>query len=406
MPGPLAGIKVLDLSSVVLGPLATQIMGDLGADVIKIEGPEGDTTRSTGPGRSDDMAAIFMGFNRNKRSLVLDLKQKSACDALWTLIDDADVFIHSIRPQKIARLGFGHEAVLARNSRIVYAGIHGYRTGGPLEGTPAYDDVIQGQSGAADLMARLTGEPRYLPTILADKTCALVAAYSVMAALVERERSGQGQFVEIPMFETMVAYNMTEHLYGHTFDPPLAPMGYPRVLAPSRRPYKTNDGYICMLAYVDIQWQRFWAEVGRPEMVDDPRFRTLSDRSDNIAELYRIAGDCLSERTTDDWIRTFQALDIPCATISTLEEVEANPHLQDIDFFRKMEHPTEGSIVVPDIPVQFSRTQAEIARLQPKFGEHSVELLRQAGLAEDEIQGMLDSKATRDGQVPVKEQER
>ena len=406
MPGPLAGIKVLDLSSVVLGPLATQIMGDLGADVIKIEGPEGDTTRSTGPGRSDDMAAIFMGFNRNKRSLVLDLKQKSACDALWTLIDDADVFIHSIRPQKIARLGFGHEAVLARNSRIVYAGIHGYRTGGPLEGTPAYDDVIQGQSGAADLMARLTGEPRYLPTILADKTCALVAAYSVMAALVERERSGQGQFVEIPMFETMVAYNMTEHLYGHTFDPPLAPMGYPRVLAPSRRPYKTNDGYICMLAYVDIQWQRFWAEVGRPEMVDDPRFRTLSDRSDNIAELYGIAGDCLGERTTDDWIRTFQALDIPCATISTLEEVEANPHLQDIDFFRKMEHPTEGSIVVPDIPVHFSRTQAEIARLQPKFGEHSVELLRQAGLAEDEIQGMLDSKATRDGQVPVKEQER
>ena len=402
MPGPLAGIKVLDLSSVVLGPLATQIMGDLGADVIKIEGPEGDTTRSTGPGRSDDMAAIFMGFNRNKRSLVLDLKQKSACDALWKLIDDADVFVHSIRPQKIAKLGFGHEAVLARNSRIVYAGIHGYRTGGPYEGTPAYDDVIQGQSGAVDLMARLTGEPRYLPTILADKTCALVTAYSVMAALVERERSGQGQFVEIPMYETMVAYNMTEHLYGHTFDPPLAPMGYPRVLAPSRRPYKTSDGYICMLAYVDIQWQRFWAEVGRPEMADDPRFTTLSDRSDNIAELYRIAGDCLGERTTDDWIRTFQSLDIPCATISTLEEVKANPHLQDIGFFRKMEHPTEGSIVVPDIPVQFSRTAAEIARLQPKFGEHSVELLREAGLTEDEIQSLIDSKATRDGHVAVK----
>jgi crotonobetainyl-CoA:carnitine CoA-transferase CaiB-like acyl-CoA transferase len=394
MPGPLAGIRVLDLSSVVLGPLATQIMGDLGADVIKIEGPDGDTTRSTGPGRSDDMAAIFMGFNRNKRSLVLDLKQQPACDALWKLIDGADVFIHSIRPQKIAKLGFGHEAVLARNKRVVYAGIHGYRTGGPYEGTPAYDDVIQGQSGAADLMARLTGEPRYLPTILADKTCALVTAYAVMAALVERERSGQGQFVEIPMYETMVAYKMTEHLYGHTFDPPLAPMGYPRVLAPWRRPYKTSDGYICMLAYVDIQWQRYWQEVGRPEMADDPRFATLSDRNDNIAELYRIAGGCLSGRTTDEWVSTFQALDIPCARISTIEEVEADPHLREAGFFRKMEHPTEGSIVVPDIPVQFSRTAAEVARLQPKFGEHSVEVLREAGLDEDAIQGLLDSDAT------------
>ena len=403
MAGPLAGMRVLDLSSVVLGPLATQIMGDLGANVIKIEGPEGDTTRATGPGRSENMAAIFMGFNRNKRSLVLDLKQISACDALWNLIEISDVFIHSIRPQKIAKLGFGHEAVLARNSRIVYAGIHGYRDGGPYAGAPAYDDVIQGQSGAADLMARLTGEPRYLPTIMADKTCALVTAYSVMAALVERERSGHGQFVEIPMFETMVAYNMTEHLYGHTFDPPLAPMGYPRVLAPWRRPYKTSDGYICMLAYVDIQWQRFWAEVGRPEMAHDPRFATLSNRSDNIAELYRIAGDCLGGRTTDDWIRTFRALDIPCAPISTLEEVEADPHLQEVGFFRKMEHPTEGNIIVPDIPVRFSRTEAEVTRLQPNFGEHSLEILREAGLNEDDIRSLLNSKATRDGRVAVKE---
>lgn len=401
MTGPLSGIRVLDLSSVVLGPLATQIMGDLGADVIKIEAPEGDTTRATGPGRSDDMAAIFMGLNRNKRSLVLDLKQERSCDALWKLIAGADVFVHSIRPQKIAKLGFSHEAVCARNPRMVYAGIHGYRAGGPYEGTPAYDDVIQGQSGAADLMARLTGEPRYLPTILADKTCALVTAYSVMAALVERERSGEGQFVEIPMYETMVAYNMTEHLYGHTFDPPLAPMGYPRVLAPWRRPYKTSDGYICMLAYVDVQWKRFWTEVGRPELADDPRFNSLSNRSDNIADLYRIAGDCLGGRTTEEWLRIFHALDIPCATISTLEEVEEDPHLRDINFFQKRQHPTEGDIVVPDIPVQYSRTKAEVARLQPKFGEHSVEVLREAGLDEGEIQALLDSAATHDGRPAI-----
>ncbi|HAT36101.1 MAG TPA: CoA transferase, partial [Rhodospirillaceae bacterium] len=221
MAGPLDGIKVLDLSSVVLGPLATQILGDLGADVIKVEGPAGDPIRYTGPARSKDMAALFLAINRNKRSVVLDLKTEAARDAVWKLVDQSDVFIHSIRPQAIERLGFGYEAVLERNPKIVYAGIHGYRSGGPYEGQPAYDDVIQGQSGASDLMHRLTGEMRYFPTIMADKTCAQIAAYAVLAALVSRERTGKGQFVEIPMFESMVAFNMIEHLYGHSFTPPV-----------------------------------------------------------------------------------------------------------------------------------------------------------------------------------------
>ena len=269
---PLDGFRVLDLSSVVLGPLATQVLGDLGAEVIKIEAPGGDTTRSTGPQRSPGMAALFMGVNRNKRSAVLDLKQAAARDALWRLIDGADVFLHSIRPQKLDRLGFGQESVRRRNPRIVYAGLHGYRTDGPYGGRPAYDDVIQGRSGSADLMARLVGEPRYMPTIMADKTCALVAAYAVVAALLARERTGRGQFVEIPMFETMAAFNLTEHIYGRVFDPAAAEMGYPRVLVQWRRPYPTADGYICMLAYTDEQWRRFWREVGRAELIDDPRF--------------------------------------------------------------------------------------------------------------------------------------
>ena len=399
MAGPLTGVRVLDLSSVVLGPLATQILGDWGANVIKVEGPEGDTTRSTGPGRSDDMAAIFMGLNRNKRSLVLDLKQQSACEALWRLIDTADVFLHSIRPQKIAKLGFSHQEVLAHNDRIVYAGIHGYGSDGPYAGFPAYDDVIQGQSGSAHLMEKLTGEPRYFPTILADKTCGLVAANSVMAALLERERSGLGQFVEIPMFETMVAYNMTEHLYGYTFDPPIEPMGYPRVLAPWRRPYKTKDGYICMLAYVDVQWQRFWDEVGRPELVSDLRFNTLSNRSDNIAELYKIAGSCLEGRKTEDWIAKFKELDIPCAMITEIEDLFDDPHLKAVGYFKNMKHPTEGNIVVPDNPVSFSRTKASVEVLPPKLGQHSIEILREAGLEDDLIDGLLNSHATYDGQV-------
>lgn len=397
MAGPLDGVRVLDLTSVVLGPLATQIMGDLGADVIKIEAPAGDTTRHTGPARSPRMSALFMGLNRNKRSLVLDLKRENARDALWRLIDGADVFIHSIRPRKLARLGFGHDDVLARNPRIVYAGVHGYRADGPYAGAPAYDDVIQGQSGYADLMRRLVGEPRYLPTIMADKTCALVAAYSVMAALFERERSGRGQFVEIPMFETMTAYNLAEHLFGHGFDPPEGPMGYTRVLAPWRRPYPTRDGHLCMLAYTDVQWERFWGEVGRPELASDPRFDTLSSRSDNIEALYATAGECLAERTTAEWVGALGRLDIPAAPVSTLEDLAEDPHLEAIGFFRTAEHPSEGRIVLPDTAVRFARTPADIRRLQPTLGEHSVEVLHEAGLDEAEIETMLADGASRDG---------
>ncbi len=397
MAGPLSGFRVLDLSSVVLGPLSTQIMGDLGADVIKIEAPAGDTTRYTGPARSRDMAALFMGLNRNKRSIVLDLKQEAARDALLRLIDGADVLIHSIRPQKLVPLELDYDSVAQRNPRLVYAGIYGYGSAGPYAGMPAYDDVIQGQSGSADLMARLIGEPRYLPTIMADKTCALVAAYAVMAALLERERSGKGQFVEIPMFETMVAYNMTEHLYGHTFDPPEASLGYTRVLAPWRRPYKTSDGYICMLAYVDVQWRRFWTEVGRPELIDDPRFDTLSSRAANIEELYRIAGECLLDMPTAHWVERLAALDIPSAPITALEELESDPHLNAVGFFRKRHHPTEGDIVLPDNPVRYSRSTPELNHLQPKLGEHSIEVLREAGLAENDIEKMIADGASVDG---------
>jgi crotonobetainyl-CoA:carnitine CoA-transferase CaiB-like acyl-CoA transferase len=397
MPGPLSGVRVIDLTSVALGPLATQMLGDMGADVIKVEAPEGDATRHTGPRRSAGMAAFFMGINRNKRSLVLDLKQVAARAALWRLVDGADVFIHSIRPQAVARLGFAPEAVLARNPRLVYAAVLGFGSGGPYAGMPAYDDVIQGQSGLADLMERLVGEPRYLPTIMADKTCALFAANAVMAALFERERSGQGQAVEIPMFESMVAFTLVEHLFGHGFDPPEGPMGYTRVLAPWRRPCRTRDGWLCMLVYTDVQWRRFWTEVGRPELIDDPRFDSLATRSANIGELYRLAGECVAARTTAEWVETLGRLDIPAAPMARLEDLPADPHLAATGFFRHAEHPSEGGIVMPDVPVRFGRTPAGIDRLQPKLGEHSVEVLREAGLEEAEIDRLIADRASLDG---------
>ena len=395
MQGPLSGVRVVDLTSVVLGPLCTQILGDLGADVIKVEAPSGDTTRLTGPQRNDGMAALFMGVNRNKRSVVLDLKTASGRLALARLIATADVFIHSIRPQKIDKLGLSEPKLRETNPRIVYCGLHGYRSDGPYSGQPAYDDVIQGQSGAADLMARLVGVPRYFPTIIADKTVALMAAYAIGAALFQRERTGEGQFVEVPMFECMAAFNMVEHLFAASFEPSIGTMGYSRVLAEWRRPYETRDGYICMLAYTDPQWRRFWSEVGCCELADDPRFDTLKARSENIDELYRIAGQKMRDRTTDDWIACLNRLEIPTARITRLEELFDDPHLAAIDFFKRVEHPTEGRIVVPDAPVRFSRAETGLRRLQPTLGEHSAEVLGELGYTAEQIAQLHADGVTR-----------
>lgn len=397
MPGPLHGIRVIDLSSVVLGPYCTQILGDLGADIIKVESPEGDTTRMTGPQRSPDMAALFMGVNRNKRSIVLDLKQDSAKKVLWQLIETADVFVYSIRPQKLEKLGFGERAVRSANPAIICAGLHGYQSEGPYTGQPAYDDVIQGQSGSADLMARLIGEPRYMPSIVADKTVALVATYSIIAALFARQQTGVGQFVEIPMFETMVSFNLVEHLFGGYFSPAEGEIGYSRVLAPWRRPYKTKDSYICMLAYTDPQWQRFWHEVGAEGYAMDPRFVSLKSRSEHIGELYRLAGTFMTSRTTDEWITVLNRLEIPTARIARLEELVDDPHLKAIDFFKTVSHPTEGDLVLTGMPVKFSETPAEVDRLQPKLGEHSVEVLETLGLDGSDIDQLIETGACVDG---------
>ena len=327
--GPLAGVRVLDLTSVVLGPYATQMLGDLGADIIKIEPPEGDTTRYTGPRVSADMASLFLGVNRNKRSIVLDLKTPAARDVLLRLLDKADVFVHNIRPQKLARIGLGADTLLKRNPQLIYAGIHGWREDGPYSGRPAYDDIIQGLCGVASLMDQLTGEPRYAPTILADKTSGLVAAQAILAALYHREKTGRGQFVEIPMFETMVAFIMVEHLHGLSFEPARGEPGYARVLAPWRRPYRTADGYLCMLAYTDAQWRKFWGEVGKPAMMQDPRFIDMGARSRNIDEVYRLAGEQLTGRTTADWIAAFDRLEIPAGPVKSLREVMDDPHLRE-----------------------------------------------------------------------------
>lgn len=388
---PLQGLRVLDLSSVIFGPLASQVLADYGAEVVKIEPPEGDSTRHTGPSREDGMAAIFLGANRNKKSVALDLKQPGGRDALQALVKTADVFMHSMRPQKLAALGIDPETLRARYPRLVYASLLGFLPG-PYQGRPAYDDVIQGMSGLADLMAQQTGEARYLPTIAADKTCAHVAAHAILAALWQREKSGQGALVEIPMFESMVGFNLVEHFYGQHFDPPLAPSGYPRVLAPWRRPYRTTDGHVAMMPYTDVHWQRFFQSLGQPELASDPRFSDIGQRTRHIAELLQLVSGFVERESTAYWLDLCERLEIPAAPVRRVDELMQDPHLAATGYFQTLQDPAMGPVRFPGIPVQFERQQLPVA-MPPRLGQHTRELLQAAGVQENEIQQLLVSGA-------------
>ena len=299
MSGPLEGIRVIDLTSVAMGPYATQIMGDMGADVIKIESRDGDVFRHAGPARHAGMGAPFLNFNRNKRSVVLDLKSPDDAASLRALVKDADVFVSNVRPKSMARLGLDDAALRAINPRLVYCGAYGFSEQGRYAGRPAFDDIIQAMSGIAAIQANATtGEPAYVNTIIADKTAGLTIAWAVAMALYERERSGLGQAIEVPMFETLVGFGMMEHLAGRTFDPPEGPMGYERLLSSARRPYRTQDGFIALLPYTTAQWQRFFRLAGRPEVAEDPRYMEPAQRSRNIHTLYGMLADLVAERST------------------------------------------------------------------------------------------------------------
>lgn len=386
---PLSGLRVLDLTSVIYGPYATQILGDFGADVIKIEPPEGDMVRAIGPARNPKMSALFLGSNRNKRSLVLDLKRDEDKQALWRLIESADLFVHNMRPKKIAVLGFDPDAVLACNPRIIYGGLHGYQEDGPYAGMPAYDDVIQGQSGVVGAFMARDGEPVLMPTIIADKTAALLASNGLMAAIIRRGITGKGGYVETSMFEGMVGYILLEHQHGAAFVPPLAKTGYPRALSPHRRPHSTADGHICMLAYTDKQWRSFWQLSDRPELGDDPRFVDIGNRARNIDLLYQIVGEALATKTTTEWLALLRDADVPAGPVNRLEDLRKDEHLNAINFFKTFEHPSEGKIEVLDTPYRFDRESLPLHRHQPRLGEHSREVLAEAGLSDDEIEAIV-----------------
>jgi crotonobetainyl-CoA:carnitine CoA-transferase CaiB-like acyl-CoA transferase len=380
--GFLHGVRVVDMTTVVFGPYATHMLADLGADVIKIEPPEGDPMRLSGkPARTSRMSPAHMTLNRGKRSVVLDLKRPEDAEALTALIRTADVFIHNVRAKAIDKLGFGYETVRAIRPDIIYVHGVGFGQSGPYADLQAYDDVIQAATGTASLAGRVDGDPRprYVPSLIADKVAGLYGAQAVLAALVHRLRTGRGQYVEAPMFEAFAHFMLEEHLGGQVFDPPTAPAGYPRQLDPSRQPFPTANGHICIVPYTDASVVTCLEILGRPDLATDPRFATPVQRARHMTDLYALIATLTPARTTADWVERFRAARIPAMPVTDLCDVMKDPHLEAVGFFRRREHPTEGAYFEMQPPIRYSDRASFDARYPPRLGEHTEEVLEEIG---------------------------
>jgi crotonobetainyl-CoA:carnitine CoA-transferase CaiB-like acyl-CoA transferase len=387
------------MTSVLMGPFASQALGDMGAEVIKVESPHGDLVRQIGPARHEDMGPIFLNTNRNKRSVVLDLKNPAGAQALKRLLEDAVVLMYNVRPQAMARLGLDYEAVSAINPRIVYAGLFGFGQDGPYAARPAYDDLIQGAATLPHLIARATGGiPRYVPTAMADRIVGQTAVGAILASLLARGRTGRGDRVDIPMFETMVAFVLGDHMGGLTFEPPLDGGGYARQLSPERRPYRTSDGYICALVYNDKQWEGFLKAIGRELLPEqDERFATFANRSRNIDFVYGTLSRIFEERTTAQWMSLLEEADVPFMPMHDLQSVLHDPHLEATGFFNTVEHPSEGTIRTMRMPMRFTNNAADAPLPAPRLGANTSEVLGEAGFSAAEIESLLASGAARQG---------
>ncbi|HEU5297801.1 MAG TPA: CoA transferase, partial [Burkholderiaceae bacterium] len=384
--GPLAGVRVLDLTAVVLGPIATQLLGDYGADVIKVEAPEGDRMRTNGVTRhARGMSSIFLAINRNKRSLCIDLKKPAGVAAIKRLLPTVDVLVHNMRLAAVQRLGLGYDAVAAVNPRLVYCVAPGFGQGGPDAAKPAFDDVIQAACGLAALVGTETGKPTYVPSLIADKTAGLALANAVLAALFERSRSGRGQFVEVPMFETMVAFTLAEHLGGRTFEPPMGSAGYQRLLAGGRRPAPTRDGYVAMLPYSGEHWRQLFQRVGRDDIAAKYNFDDRHERNARIREIYDDMASVTGQMSSAECLALCESLDIAATRIHAIDELPEHPHLQAVGLFERTVHPSEGPIVAVRPATQFARTPAALRRPAPWLGEHNDEVLREAGYDDAQI---------------------
>lgn len=395
-PGPLAGVRIVDLTSVFLGPYCTLMLGDMDADVIKVEPLEGDSTRYLGPARHPGMSGIFLTVNRNKRSISVDLKQAQGRAVLLDLVRGADVFVSNVRRKALDRLGLSYRQLVEVNPKIIYCNAVGYAEGGPNEDEPAFDDIVQANCGIAALQAAFDGKPTYVANVVADKTTGMMAALALLGALRHRDQTGRGQKVEVPMFESMVSFTMAEHLYGRTFVPPIGETVYPRPVSPFRRPYRTVDGYIAVVPYNDKQWLRFFELIGRGELASDPRFSTIAQRTQNIDALYQILDDVVGSRSSTEWLRILREQDIPAVPVQHPEQLLDDPQLVATGFFRELQHPSEGAIVAMDSPLRLSGSPVGLRRHAPRLGEHSREILTELGYSADRIDQLLAGEAVRE----------
>jgi crotonobetainyl-CoA:carnitine CoA-transferase CaiB-like acyl-CoA transferase len=392
MGGPLSGMRVLDLTTVVMGPYACQLLGDHGADVIKVESPDGDVMRLSGPMKNPGMGHLYLSTNRSKRSIVLDLKKAAGRNVLLKLAESADVLLYNIRPKAMARLGLSYEELREVNEKLIYVGAFGFSQRGPYAARPAYDDLIQGMAGLPWLSLQAGAqEPRYAPVILADRIVGLQVAFATLAALHHRDLTGEGQRIDVPMYEGLLSIVLGEHLAGSMFEPTLGPPGYQRSLAHNRRPHRTLDGYLCTLVYTDKHWRSFFDVIGQQQIFEiDARFSSQNERLKHIDEVYSYLAGVLATRTTTEWIAAFTNADIPVARMNSLDDILSDEHLKAIGYFKATHHPSEGSIREVAIPTEWSVSQPVSARHAPLLGEHTVEVLREAGIDQQAIEALRE----------------
>lgn len=397
MLGPLHGLRVLDLSTNFMGPYASLLLADMGADICKVEPPEGDTTRQVGPARHAGMAAIFLHLNRNKRSIVLDLKNPSGLQALKTMVRQADVLMFSLRPLTMEKLGLGYAQLHALNPRLIYCGGFGFGQKGPYADRPAYDNLIQAGVGMPMVQARKTdGPPTYVGTAIADRLVGMAVSNAILGALHHRAQTGRGQAVEVPMFETFAHFFMGDHMYGHTFVPAEGDWGYARMVTPKRRPFPTRDGHIAVDVYTDRHWQRLFQVVGRPEMAADPRFVDIPSRAQHIDALNAFLCEVFADDDTARWVERLVAADIPAMPMHTPHSLLSDPHMQAVDFFPEVDHPTEGRIRAIGIPTAWSDSPADLGRPAPGLGQHTRELLAEFGVPPVEVERLLREGGARE----------
>jgi crotonobetainyl-CoA:carnitine CoA-transferase CaiB-like acyl-CoA transferase len=388
---PLEGIRIIDASSILMVPYCTRLLADMGAEIIKVETLNGDNTRYIGPSINNGMAAVFLNINRNKKSISVDLKTPEGRLIIYKLIKTSDVFVSNIRKVALEKIKLTHSDFEKLNPKIITANAVGFSSEGPYAGLPAFDDTIQAISGMAAYQGAYSDQPSYTSGATADKVTGIMLGMSILGALFNREKNGMGAEIEVPMMETMVDFTLVEHLYGFNFRPPKAPPIYPRQSSSNRRPYKTKDGFVAVLPYSDEQWLRFFKLVGKEETLKDSRFSTLKSRNENIDLLYQILSNELTKKETDYWLEALKRSDIPAAKVNFPEEIFKDKHLQETNFFRETNHPSEGNLLYPKFPVEFKNTNNDETLHAPNLGENTKEILVDLGYSEFEIESLASN---------------